>query len=132
MKISDFTPTEGTEQAALFNWAAMRRGRWPELDLMFHIPNEGLRSKTTGAKMAKEGMKSGVPDIFLPVPRSVYHGLFVEMKRTKYGKATANQHRWLQELQLKGYACAICFGWVEASKVIENYLNGETITYCEF
>ena len=35
-------PTEGVEQATLFSWAQMRTYWYPELTLMFHIPNGGL------------------------------------------------------------------------------------------
>ena len=34
-------PTESEEQQTLFRWAAMQSGKYPELALMFHIPNEG-------------------------------------------------------------------------------------------
>lgn len=84
-------PTESEEQQTLFRWAAMQCGKYPELALMFHIPNEGKRSWMTGGRMKAEGLKSGVPDIFLPVPRGEFHGLFVEMKRTKGGTAYAPQ-----------------------------------------
>nr|DAU58489.1 MAG TPA: Nuclease [Caudoviricetes sp.] len=122
-------PTEGVEQASLFNWAAMRRGKYPELELMFHVPNEGKRSSVTGGRMVKEGMKAGVPDIFLPVPRGENHGLFIEMKRRKFGKLSKEQADWMEKLSGKGYACAVCFGWQAAAETIEAYLNGAEIKF---
>ena len=68
-RVRNTTPTESEEQQTLFRWAAMQCGKYPELALMFHIPNEGKRSWMTGGRMKAEGLKSGVPDIFLPVPR---------------------------------------------------------------
>lgn len=118
-------PTEGVEQASLFNWAAMRQGKYPELELMFHIPNEGKRNKSTGGRMVKEGLKAGVPDIFLPVPRGENHGLFIEMKRRKYGKLTAQQAEWIEKLSGAGYACAVCNGWQAAAETIESYLDNK-------
>ena len=52
-------PTESEEQQALFEWAERLCFRYPELALLYHIPNEGKRSKATGARLKKEGMKSG-------------------------------------------------------------------------
>ena len=115
-------PTESEEQQTLFRWAAMQRGKYPELALMFHIPNEGKRSWMTGGRMKAEGLKSGVPDIFLPVPRGEFHGLFVEMKRTKGGTVSDCQKLWLHDLQKQGYCAAVCRGWHEAAECIKNYL----------
>ena len=71
-------PSEGQEQATLFNWARMMEGMYPELRLMFHVPNGGGRSKAEAGRFKMEGVKAGVPDIFLPVPRGNYHGIPAE------------------------------------------------------
>lgn len=76
-------PTESQEQQRLFQWARMESGRFPELELLYHIPNEGKRSRATGRRMVAEGLKKGVPDICLPVARGGSHGLYIELKRTK-------------------------------------------------
>lgn len=41
------TPTanEGEEQRSLFVWATIAAGKYPALNLLFHIPNEGKRSQ---------------------------------------------------------------------------------------
>ena len=57
-------PSEHSQQAALFCWAAQHVGSIPELALLFAIPNGGKRDKITGARMRAEGVKPGVPDIF--------------------------------------------------------------------
>lgn len=79
------TPTanESEEQRSLFVWATIAAGKYPALNLLFHIPNEGKRSPWTGARMRSEGLKSGVPDLCLPVARSGYHGLYIELKAGK-------------------------------------------------
>lgn len=58
----------------------MRRAH-PELQLLYHVPNEGKRTWRTGARLKSEGLKPGVPDLCLPVARGKYHGLYVELKR---------------------------------------------------
>ena len=37
----------------------------------------------TGGRLRAEGLKSGVPDLCLPSAHGEYHGLYIEMKRTK-------------------------------------------------
>jgi hypothetical protein len=87
-----------------------------------HIPNEGKRSARVGAEMKAMGLRPGFPDLFVPLPKKEFHGLFIEMK---YGrnKLTDNQKEWLALLVKNGYACAVCYGADEAIKNIESYLK---------
>lgn len=118
-----YVPTETEEQQALFEWASMMSGVHPELKLMYHVPNEGKRSKAAAGILKSMGLKRGVPDICLPVPRGRFHGLYVELKRVKGGKATKEQLWWLEQLDRQGYAVTICRGWKQASQNILAYLN---------
>lgn len=65
MSIQNMKRSETTEQIALFNWAKRTESILPELALMYHVPNEGKRSN--GGILKAAGLKSGVPDICLPV-----------------------------------------------------------------
>lgn len=114
--------SEHEEQTALFNWAAWEVTRYPELDLMFAIPNGGKRHPATAVKMKQEGVKPGVPDIFLPVPRGKYHGLFIEMKFGK-NKPTEAQLQYIEALKFQGYKAVVCYSAQDAKQVILNYLN---------
>lgn len=116
--------SEHDEQAALFRWAAFAANRWPELALMFAVPNGGHRHKIVAARLKAEGVKAGVPDICLPVPRGAWHGLFIEMK-TRTGSASREQKRWLGALQAQGYRVAVCKGWEAAKELIEEYLASD-------
>lgn len=120
----NMTPREGLEQATLFSWAQMQSWRWPELELMMHIPNGGKRSKSEAARFKAEGVKSGVPDIFLPVPRGGYHGLWIELKRREGGTVSREQKEWIARLTEQGYRAAVCRGWEEASEEIKRYMEG--------
>ena len=71
------------------------------------------------------GATAGVPDLFLPVPTSQYHGLFIEMKRTKGGKVSPEQKEWLEYLNSAGYRAVVCKGFLEAKAVIESYLDAQ-------
>ncbi len=117
-------PTESVEQQRLFQWARMAAGARPELGLLYHIPNEGKRSVKTGARMKAEGLKKGVPDVCLPVARGGCHGLYIELKRERSGRATQEQVAWMDALMAEGYAVSLCHGWERAAEAIEAYLEG--------
>lgn len=117
-------PEEEVEQTCLFRWAAYSLGAHPELRLLHAIPNGGKRSKSEAARMKAAGVKAGVPDMFLPVARGGSHGLYIELKRIKGGRVSAEQLAWMEELTREGYTCAVCHGWEEARKVIQTYLKG--------
>lgn len=113
---------EAAEQIKLFRWAQFMSGKYPVLELMHHIPNGGSRNKTEAANLKRQGVKAGVPDVFLPVPSVHYHGLYIEMK---YGKNKPTEHQllYIRELSKLKYKVAVCYGWESAAKVICEYLG---------
>ena len=116
--------TEHDEQAHLFAWAAMAQGTHPELALLFAIPNGGQRHPAVAAQLKAEGVKPGVPDVFLPVARGKFHGLFIEMK-VRPNKPTAEQAQWIEVLRYYGYSAVVCYGAQEAINAIKAYLTQE-------
>ena len=77
--------------------------RWPELRLLHAIPNGGKRDIRTAAMLKAEGVKPGVPDICLPVPRGGKHGLYIELKRRKGGTVSKAQEAWIRALMAQGF-----------------------------
>lgn len=119
---------EDQEQAALFQWARLMERRIPELGLLFHIHQGAYRGKDRGAavkrqKLAAQGVKPGVPDLLLPVPRGRYHGLWIEMK-VGTRKPTAHQRAWIGALCDQGYRVRVCWGMEAARDAILEYLEG--------
>lgn len=120
---------EHDEQVALFEWAEyMANLQWPELRFMFAVPNGGWRAKTTAGWLKAEGLKPGVPDIFLPVPRGCFHGLFIEMKFGK-NQLSADQQYYCQFLFEHDYLVMPCWGFEDAQTIIERYMNLEVPEY---
>ncbi len=115
--------SEYSEQSALFCWAALNQNKYPLLKWMFAIPNGGFRFKSEAGRLKASGVKPGVPDILLPFPKDCWAGLFIEMKRKVASRIQDNQYEWMVYLQTVGYRCEFCYGWQEAVKVIEDYLN---------
>lgn len=105
----ELIPTEEEEQQALFKWLEFAANRHPELLLMIHIPNEGKRSQVAGARLKPVGLRKGVPDLFLPVPKGKYHGLWIEMKRQKGSKTSKEQKNWIEALNGQGLFCRCLF-----------------------
>lgn len=114
--------SENVEQSQLFLWASWQSGLYPELNMLYHIPNGGSRNKIEAANLKKQGVKSGVPDICLPVSRKEHHGLYIELKVGK-NKPSENQKKWISDLNDQGYLAVVCYGWEEAAKVISDYLG---------
>ena len=114
---------EHNEQVAVFAWAGREEARYPELALLFAVPNGGRRDKITGARLKAEGVKPGVPDIWWPVARGPYHGLVIELKADK-GRPTPKQKAWLAALEAQGWKVMVCVGAAAAVQVIEWYAAG--------
>lgn len=117
-------PTEEEEQAAVIEWAVLMAKQYPELDLLFHVPNGADRHPAVAAKLKRQGVKRGVPDLFLPVARQGFYGLWIEMKRQKGGRVSDEQKAWMDALRGQGYMCAVCKGAEEACEVLFWYLTG--------
>lgn len=120
--------SEHAHQVAVFCWAAMNFAAFPELKLLFAIPNGGERNKIVAANLKAEGVKDGVPDLFLPVARHGCNGLFIELKRPKSqgkqrGYQSPEQEVWEPLLREQGYGVAICLGWEAVRDCLIQYLT---------
>jgi hypothetical protein len=135
MSWPSITPSEHQEQVAVIQWAKAMHSVLPELNLLFAIPNGGIRphlklirnGKTVncspeGQKLREEGVQPGVPDLLLPVARHGYHGLFVEMKRKGESQSPA-QEAWAALLLDQGYAVSVCRGADIAIAELTGYLT---------
>lgn len=119
---------EHAEQVAVVSWARLQTGRWPELRLLFAVPN-GASLAGGPAQRARqmhrlkaEGLNPGVPDMWLPVARKGYHGLVIEMKAGA-NKPSDKQADWLDALTEQGYLALACWGADEAIDALREYLS---------
>lgn len=116
------TDYEGQEQAAFFWWLELRhRSVWEHA---YHVPNGGHRNKATAGKLKGQGVKAGVPDIIVDLPRGAYHGLRIELKATPPHDAAVapTQREWLARLDSAGYCAVLCKGLDAAKRVTTAYL----------
>ena len=115
--------SEHTEQVFIFQWAKLNEGTIPALRELFSIPNGAFtKTRQHGSKLVKEGLRAGVPDMFLACPVPGFAGLFIELKHKK-GTASPAQKRWLGRLNSAGYKAVVCKGKDHAIKTIIGYLS---------
>lgn len=100
------------------------------LDWLHAIHNQGSGDAVRGARAKAEGVKAGVPDVFLPHAVGTWHGLYIELKkpnlkpkRNGKGAASAKQLEFGEYAQRAGYGFVVCYGWREAAEVIASYIN---------
>lgn len=118
------------EQSAFYRWTVYQRGRFPDLAMIYAIPNGAKLSGSPGrraaqwARLEKEGVRKGIPDYCLPVARGGFHGLYIELKSGN-GRATPEQREWCIELRQQGYRAEVCKGWQAAAAVVTEYMTKE-------
>ena len=118
-------PTEEQEQIKLAEYLDWKGYCW------CHVPNGGNRNIVTGAKLKKQGVKPGVPDILIfdSPKRAIremvgceikrFKGISIELKRKKGGQVSKHQKEWLNKLQNKGWLTRVCKGADEAIDWLE-------------
>jgi len=119
--------SEHDEQVALIEWAQSQVNVYPELQLLYAIPNQGGKgygAMRRGKKMKAEGMRKGLPDLCLPVSRGNFNCLYIEMKDVgKKGRLSLEQVRWISLLSEAGHNVQVCHGSQEAIQTIVSYLR---------
>ncbi|GLQ31634.1 VRR-NUC domain-containing protein [Litoribrevibacter albus] len=117
------TDYEGPEQIAFMLWLKVHYP-WAE-EVCIHVPNGGSRNKIEAAKLKKQGVKAGFPDLVFFLPRGEYHGLAIEFKATPPNDADVqtNQKEWLQRLTDQGYKAVVARGYDEIRQVFKDYIS---------
>ncbi len=107
-------PSESEEQIGFINWfeATFQGVR------IFHIPNGGHRAMSVAKKMKAEGVRPGVPDLYIPAWK-----IWIEMKRQKGGKLSDEQMDWYDYLSGIGDVVIIGRGAKDASQKLLQVLR---------
>lgn len=126
---------EHHEQVALINKVRELEPAYPELELLFAVPNGGHRNISVAKKMKAEGVRAGVLDLFLPVARWPHPGCAIEMKaeyryvdpdgqaRTRRGSTSDAQDWWIEKLRAQGWRVEVCYSAGAAMEVLLGYLR---------
>ena len=107
---------EDLHQRLLARWLDMRGVDW------FHPPNGGARSVVVGRKLKEQGAKAGVPDVVIitPPPAGDFVGTVIELK-TKTGRVSEHQKRWLETFAEHGWLTQVCRGWQAAADFLKEW-----------
>ena len=108
----DTAPTEYEEQIKLAEYLDMKNYLW------CHVPNGGNRNAITGAKLKRQGVKPGVPDVLIFLPKS---GIAIELKRSNGVPSDVRdtQKKWLTELESRDWLTKVAYGADEAIDWLE-------------
>lgn len=100
-------------------------------DFLFHIPNggkrqsfknsKGVRFSPEAMKLKRMGVRKGVPDLFLSLPKGKFHGLYIEMK-TQIGKVSPEQKNKIVKYKAAGYQVEVCRSFQTFKDTIQDYL----------
>lgn len=118
--------TEAQEQKALITWSKYKRLDSGESlnDYLIAIPNGGSRNPIEAKNLKLQGVKAGIPDLFLTLPKNSFGGLWIELKRKKGGVISELQKESIERLRKVGYCVEVAKGFDEAKIIIEKYLGG--------
>lgn len=112
---------EDSECIKLINWCNDHLHSYPELDLLYHVPN-GVSMTIGYARLFKRlGMRAGVSDYCLPVARGYYHALYLEMKAGN-GKLSPAQKRWIDSMRKEGNLALVACGFEAGRDALIEYL----------
>lgn len=117
-------PTEHQIQTAIVEWANTFYLICP-FKVSHHliaIPNGGYRNKSEAIRLKKEGVKSGVSDLFLAYPSRGFHGLWIEVKKIS-GKLSNDQKNWLDMVNACNYKGVVIYGVSQGIHAIKDYLG---------
>jgi hypothetical protein len=118
----DTAPTEYEEQIKLAEYLDMKGYLW------CHVPNGGNRDAKTGAKMKRQGVKPGVPDVLIfedPISRNLNlqstRNIAIELKRENGSMSDLrdSQKEWLFDLEERGWLIKVAFGADDAINWLE-------------
>lgn len=102
--------------------------------LLFSVPNGGLRGKTEAAIMKGEGLTKGVADLLLLLPSKSFHALAIELKKQNYDYKNGHevitktyqskeQKEWQRAIENAGYKYAIIRTFDEFESLIDGYIE---------
>lgn len=119
---------ESKLQCACIKWVDLQYPQYSQI--LFAVPNGGLRNKRVAATLKREGVRAGVADLFFAKAKYLdinnekwldRHGLFIEMKVGK-GKQTEAQIAFEKAVTAQGYAYKIVRTFEEFQDLINNWI----------
>ena len=116
------------EELLVSQVANLMKLKYPDIPFRFDQIDQvgmvsGKRNKSLHGKYS-----AGYPDMFIPLMRGGYGGLFLELKATATVPNTAHTRRqavYHQILRNNGYEVHFACGFKEAKKIIKEYMKAK-------
>lgn len=113
--------SEHEEQSRFFAIIRRLAEKDHRLQGAFAIPNGFLDSKSKRIRAWREGILSGVSDVFIPWPSQGHYGLFLEFKK-QGGRVTKGQEDFINLMRSRGYKAEVVYGLRQALQVLKEYI----------
>lgn len=111
---------EEIDQINFMNWVSYNL---PDVfEDTHHFANQRSCSIQEGRKLKRMGVKRGVSDIFVAIPKNGKSGLWLELK-VGSGKPSKEQIDFLARKQERGYVCRVAWGYSDAIDILLDYLE---------
>lgn len=129
--VGAIAPLEAEVQKALFEFMATARIETgaPIGDYAYAVPNGTMfagtaqqRAKYSNA-LKSQGLRPGVSDVVIALPRGQYHGAYIELKREAKSKVGDDQRIWLTRVEAVGYYSALACGLDSAISHVREYIK---------
>ncbi|MBP1614198.1 MAG: nuclease [Bacteroidetes bacterium] len=112
---------EADMQAEFFRQVKILFPKLPE-KLLFAVPNGGSRHKIEAANMKRQGVKAGVADVILLVPKKGYASLCLEFK-TFTGRQSDEQKEFQRQAELCRSKYVVVRSVAQAIEMVREYLK---------
>lgn len=90
--------------------------------LLFAVPNGGSRHKIEAANMKRQGVKRGVADVILQIPKKGYASLCLEFK-TPTGRQSDEQKEYQRQVEMAGSKYVVVRSVEQAIRIMQKYLG---------
>ncbi len=126
LKFKEVIPSEYEECKLFWDWCQLN---FLIKKVTAHIVNEGRRSFSQGSKLKKIGLRKGVSDYFIGLPRGGYYGVWIEMKikNRKRARVSPDQIEWVSLMRCAGFYAFVSYGGDEAIQFMKDYIGGRII-----
>ena len=112
---------EADIQADFFNKLKLFFPSLPD-KLCFSVPNGGSRHKLEAINMKRQGVKAGIADVILLIPKKGYASLCIEFKTDK-GKQSDEQKEFQRQAEMCGNKYVVVRSVANAIGIVKEYLK---------
>jgi len=91
-------------------------------NLIIHFPNEGKRTFSFGKSLKNLGLRKGVSDLFIAMPRHGFGGAWIELK-SRNGFLTKYQKLFLKDMDEQNFFTKVCYCIDDTIETIKWYCS---------